>query len=359
MSVEQQAGLLLVCMQVQQFQIVADAARLVLQRRRRRRTQRRRMLWVRPWLEEAGRRFQHGHYHRLMPELRLEDPCSYFNYLRVPPSLFDELLDRLRQQDLPYRKALEPGFKLAMTLRHLASGDRYASMKFDFRVPHNTAMSLCVREVCQAIIDEFKDECIQCPTTEEEWRAISAEFERRWNVPHACSALDGKHIACRCPRNSGSVYFNYKGVFSIVLMGLADAPMGLWDPDFDGGVLPREACDSGDSSRCFLDWFPLVVIVSVVVRHLSFSDFSLKPPLSFFPSYQSCCLLESKRTNERDFVSVLPTSRHSCARTPWKRGANAVEARCERQGRRANAVKTSCKLHGTPHRTPQNAVRTP
>ena len=49
----------------------------------------------------------------------------------------------------------------------------------------------------------------------------------------------------------------------------------------------------------------------------------------------------------------------SSTRTPWKRGANAVEARCERQERRANAVKTSCKLNGTPHRTPQNAVRTP
>ena len=244
MSVEQQAGLLLVCMHVQQFQIAADAARLVLQRRRRRRVQRRRMFWVRPWLE-AARRFQHGHYHRLMTELRLEDPCSYFNYLRVPLTLFDELLDRLRPRNkmtTRYRKALEPGLKLAMTLRHLASGDRYASMKFEFRVPHNT-MSLCVREVCQAIIDEFKDECIQCPTTEEEWRAISAEFERRWNVPHACGALDGKHIACR---------------------------------------------------------------------------------------------LSSKQL---DFISVLPTSRQSSARTPWKRGANAVEARCERQERRANAVK--------------------
>ena len=49
--------------------IAADAAHLVLQRRRRRRAQRRRMLWVRPWLE-AARRFQHGHYHRLMPQLR-------------------------------------------------------------------------------------------------------------------------------------------------------------------------------------------------------------------------------------------------------------------------------------------------
>ena len=35
-------------------------------------------------------------------------------------------------------------------------------------------------------------------------------------------------------------------------------------------------------------------------------------------------LLESNRTYERDFVSVLPTSRQRSAGTPWKRGANAV-----------------------------------
>ena len=161
-------------------------------------------------------------------------------------------------------------------------------------------MSLCVREVCQSIIDEFKDECIQCPTTEEGWRAISAEFERRWNVPHACGALDGKHIACRRPRNSGSVCFNYKGFF----LHRSYGPCG-WD--YGTQTLMEEysrerPVTQGTHPVVFevmvLDWFPLVVIVSVVVRHLSFSDLSLKPPLSFFPSYQSCCLLESKRTNE-------------------------------------------------------------
>ena len=90
------------------------------------------------------------HYHRLICELRYEDHASYFNFLRVPPEMFDELLDRLgpliTKQDTPIRKALEPGLKLAMTMRHLASGNRYASMKFDFRVPHNT-MYVCVREV--------------------------------------------------------------------------------------------------------------------------------------------------------------------------------------------------------------------
>ena len=157
------------------------------------------------WMKHDG---QHGHYHRLMPDLRYEDPSSYVNYLRVAHTLFDELLDRLRhritKQATQYRKGLEPGLKLAMIMRHLASGDRYTRMKFDFRVPHN-AMSLCVREVCQAIIEEYKQDCIQCPTTKAEWMAISAEFERKWNVSYTCGALDGKHVACRRPRNSGSI----------------------------------------------------------------------------------------------------------------------------------------------------------
>ena len=136
----QQAGLFLAYTQVQ------DDANVVhlIQRRRRRRAPRRRRVWVRQWLD-VDRRLQYGHYHRLMCELRYEDPASYFYFFRVPPNMFDELLDRLgpliTKQDTPYRKALEPGLKLGMTMRHLASGDRYASMKFDFRVPHNT---MCV-----------------------------------------------------------------------------------------------------------------------------------------------------------------------------------------------------------------------
>lgn len=51
-----------------------------------------------------------------------------------------------------------------------------------------------------AISNEYQDECIQCPTTVEDWRAISSEFNYRWNVPHACGALDGKHVACKRPQ---------------------------------------------------------------------------------------------------------------------------------------------------------------
>ncbi|XP_014670120.1 PREDICTED: uncharacterized protein LOC106811101 [Priapulus caudatus] len=161
-----------------------------------------------------------------MAELRHEDPASFFNFLRVQPKMFDELLARLgprcTKQDTMYRKAMEPGLKIAITMRHLATGDKYASMKFDFRVHHNT-MSVLVREVCQAIVDEYKEEVISCPISPEEGRAVAEMFARRWNVIHACGALDGKHVACRKPANSGSLYHNYKRFFSIVLMGLVDA----------------------------------------------------------------------------------------------------------------------------------------
>ena len=58
-----------------------------------------------------------------------------------------------------------------MTLRHLAYGGSNGSMKYDFRMSYNT-MSLCVREECLAIIEDYKHVCIQCPTTEAEWREI-------------------------------------------------------------------------------------------------------------------------------------------------------------------------------------------
>ena len=67
------------------------------------------------------------------------------------------------------------------------------------------------------------DESLKPPTTPQDWMNISDEFERLWNFPHCIGAIDGKHVAVKCPLNSGSLYFNYKSWFSIVLLAICDA----------------------------------------------------------------------------------------------------------------------------------------
>jgi hypothetical protein len=79
-----------------------------------------------------------------------------------------------------------------------------------------------IREVCQVIWTRMKEMCIPQPT-EEYWLNIAEGFERRANFPHCMGAIDGKHIRVVQPKETGSLYFNYKKYFSFVLLAVHDA----------------------------------------------------------------------------------------------------------------------------------------
>ena len=61
------------------------------------------------------------------------------------------------------------------------------------------------------------------PPTQERWEEIEKEFNSCWNFPNCIGAVDGKHIVITAPFNSGSLFHNYKGTFSINLLALVDA----------------------------------------------------------------------------------------------------------------------------------------
>eukprot|EP00057_Strongylocentrotus_purpuratus_P004267 XP_003728361.1 PREDICTED: uncharacterized protein LOC100890829 [Strongylocentrotus purpuratus] len=80
-----------------------------------------------------------------------------------------------------------------------------------------------VPDVARAIVDEYAAEVISLPTTNEGWLEVAGDFEARWNLPHCLGAYNGKHIHLQKPNKSGSLYFNYKQFFSVVLMALVDS----------------------------------------------------------------------------------------------------------------------------------------
>ena len=119
-----------------------------------------------------------------------------------------------------FRQPLEPVLKLASTLRHMATGATFRELMYSFWVADNT-ISKFIPTVLEAIVDTIQAEVMPPLIAPDEY--TSTRFNTKWNVPHACGALDGKHIPIKAPPNSGSLYHNYKGFFSMILLALADA----------------------------------------------------------------------------------------------------------------------------------------
>jgi len=113
-------------------------------------------------------------------------------------------------------------------------------MQYAWRVPHNT-ISKVVREVCEAIIEECLEEQMSTPTTEQGWREIADDWYQRWNFPHTIGAIDGKHVACKAPPDSGSEYYNYKGFFSVILFAMVSSDYKFLWVDVSGNGASSDA----------------------------------------------------------------------------------------------------------------------
>lgn len=79
-----------------------------------------------------------------------------------------------------------------------------------------------MRDTCKVIWDLLHEEFIPHPSPQQ-WEEIATKFMEVTNFPNCIGALDGKHIRIKKPSHSGSLYYNYKKYFSIVIMAIADA----------------------------------------------------------------------------------------------------------------------------------------
>lgn len=103
---------------------------------------------------------------------------------------------KINKRNTWYRKFVDPGLRLAVTLRYLATGNSYHTLMYGFRVAHNTICGI-VREVCEAIVSVYSEDVLLTPTEPEQWKAIAEQFEAKWQLPHTLGAIDGKHVPIR------------------------------------------------------------------------------------------------------------------------------------------------------------------
>lgn len=164
---------------------------------------------------------------------------------------FDHLLwlvsPLITKQDTRFRKAIPANERLALTLRYLASGESQVSLSFQFRLGRST-VSQIISECCEAIFTVLSERYLRSPRSPNEWKEISKGFDQVWNMKHVVGAIDGKHVRIKCPKNSGSLYHNYKGFFSLVILAVCDAnycftlfDVGQYGSNNDAGILINSA----------------------------------------------------------------------------------------------------------------------
>ncbi|KAI2645830.1 Protein ANTAGONIST OF LIKE HETEROCHROMATIN PROTEIN 1 [Labeo rohita] len=108
-----------------------------------------------------------------------------------------------------------------MSSTDLATGESFTSLAFQYRLGIGT-FSESVHLTCRAIEQQMMASQFPRPT-EDMWRAIALKVWEKWNFPNCLGAINGKHITIVSPAHSGSLFFNYKRSFSIVLLALTDA----------------------------------------------------------------------------------------------------------------------------------------
>lgn len=214
-----------------------------------------RSIWVKRWV---SRRKDTEPLMSLFRELTVEDPKDLRSFIRMDYDTFLQLVrrvgPRIVKQRTNWREPISVTERLLLTLTYLTEGGIYRTKKFLRRTPHNT-MSKIIKEVCEAIYEEYEEQYLTCPTTSAEWKRIAHRFQEKWQFPHTLGALDGKHVKIQCPAKSGSTYYNYKGFYSIVLMALVDAEYKfIWvEVGGNGASSDAQIFNDCDLQECLLD----------------------------------------------------------------------------------------------------------
>ncbi|XP_055308008.1 uncharacterized protein LOC129572115 isoform X2 [Sitodiplosis mosellana] len=159
-----------------------------------------RRCWVNPYLK--GRDFR-GRYNDFADIKSF--PPSFRENFHMTNQHFDDIFNKIEQHLQPARYVrqdiIPPRAKLAMVLEYLACGSLQRHIASNYRVSKQ-AFGKIVDQVCTSICMEMGNEMPKL--NKEQWLQISNTFNCKWDFPNCVGAIDGKHIAIKCPPNAGN-----------------------------------------------------------------------------------------------------------------------------------------------------------
>lgn len=102
----------------------------------------------------------------------------------------------------------------------MATGESFRSLAFGFRISHSY-ISIIIKQTLSVLKEKLVPVFLP-DSSQIDFKKKADEFSYKWNFPNCILDIDGKHVRIRSPQNSGSLYFNYKDFFSIVLLAMVD-----------------------------------------------------------------------------------------------------------------------------------------
>ncbi|XP_011645398.1 uncharacterized protein LOC105432327 isoform X2 [Pogonomyrmex barbatus] len=178
---------------------------------------------------------------------RLLSPLRGLRFRSAPPGFAGFHCEgRTRRDTRPYSQylAVQPDISL-----YLATDDQPFSIALAFRVGESTVREV-IKEVCLILIKILNPISNLSVSMEEDWKKYTYGYWKKWNIPNCLGSVDGKHVRLCCPPNSGSLHYNYKKFYSIVLLATAEhlyrfmlIDIGAYGGNSDGGIFNE--CDIG------------------------------------------------------------------------------------------------------------------
>nr|XP_022909001.1 protein ALP1-like isoform X2 [Onthophagus taurus] len=195
------------------------------------------------WVNEIYLNHHLSEYFKIFEELK-NQPLKFYEYYRMTYDTYFYILNAIEEdirKQCNFRECISPSEKLTVTLRFLSTGLGFRSLAYSFRMSHSTIRKV-IYETCTAIWNKLNLQHLPQPTKESLLRSSTSFFDK-WNFPNCIGCIDGKHIRIKCPSKTGTMFYNYKQYFSIVLQAVADAnykfvciDVGGYGKQSDGGT---------------------------------------------------------------------------------------------------------------------------